>query len=147
MRDAITKGGIALRLLANRWVSALSAITVLMAALVWGALQPWTANHFGYALPGKQGLPSYVYAQGRRYHAVQSCANVSTSPCEPGALQCWTTAQLRSRGEWPLRPAGAILTLFGAPRPLLRNAAAINAPYLVANGGDCYVEYALEGGP
>lgn len=132
---------------ARRWAAIVITIAIILTVLVWGALQQRTANHFGYALPEKNGLPAYVYANGRRYHAAQDCANNPTSACGQGAFQCWTAERLRSQGEWPLRPAGAMFTLFGAPRPLLRRDTAIDAPYLVANGADCYVEYSLEGGP
>lgn len=138
-----------MRQLTRGWAPAGIAIAVVAIILVWGALQPWTSNRFGYALPGKSGLPAYVYAQGRRYHSTQVCANDPTNPCEQGVLQCLTEANLRSQGEWPLISVGTMFTLFGAPHPLLRNArnAAVNAPYIVATGADCYVEYSLEGSP
>lgn len=138
-----------MRALARGWVSVGIAIAVVAIILLWGALQPWALNHFGYAAPGKRGLPAYVYAQGRRYHATQVCANDPANPCAQGALHCLTEANLRSQGEWPLISGGNMFTLFGAPHPLLRSArnAAISAPYIVAIGADCYVEYSLEGSP
>lgn len=47
---------------------------LIMATGFWGAFQPRVANHFSYALPGKDGLPTYIYANGRRYQSLQVCA-------------------------------------------------------------------------
>jgi hypothetical protein len=122
---------------------------LLVAAGVWGAFQPWTANHFGYALPGKDGLPAYIYTSDRRYMSVQVCAGADW--CQRERLQlliprCYTQADLQALRLWPLVQVRTMLTLFGAPQPIY---AAPNDTFgfVMADGPNCYVTYTLEGGP
>jgi hypothetical protein len=142
--------------LRNRWVRlglALGILAVILGGLLWGAFQPWTANHFGYALPGKDGLPTYIFAQGRRYHSLQVCAGADWCQRDreqQGIPRCYTAADLQDRfHEWPLAQVDTMFTLFGAPQPILqRNAGdeGLTTPYIMADGPDCYVTYSLEGG-
>jgi hypothetical protein len=134
-----------------RWW-ALVVVVMLLAGGVWGASQPWTANHFGYSLVGRDGLPTYVYVYGRRYHSSQVCAGAGWCQADMeryGISRCWTQADLVTGHEWPLEKFGSMFTLFGAPRDLLRPVgdAGIPAPVMIADGPDCYVVYSLEGGP
>jgi hypothetical protein len=133
-----------------RWALAL-VVALLLIALGWGASQPWTANHFGYALAGRDGLPAYLYSNGRRYHSIQVCAGAAWCQANrhQGVPRCWTQADLSGRGEWPLATVGTMFTLFGGQRTLLRTGGSqhSNAPFIIADGPDCYVEYSLEGGP
>ena len=78
------------------------------------AFQPRVANHFGYALPGKDGLPTYIYANGRRYQSLQVCAGADW--CQQDRLQaliprCYTQADLQALHIWPLKPVSTMFTL------------------------------------
>ena len=78
---------------------------LIVAAGVWVAFQPRVANHFSYALPGKDGLPTYIYAHGRRYQSLQVCAGDDW--CQRDRLQqliprCYTHTDLRAMHMWPL---------------------------------------------
>lgn len=143
--------------LRNRWVAlglALGILALMAGGLTWGALQPWTANHFGYALPGKDGLPTYIFARGRRYHSPQVCAGADWCKAQYGnypvpITRCVPQADLMDRHIWPLAQVGTLFTLFGASRPILspNGSIGVTAPLVIADGPDCYVEYGLEGGP
>jgi hypothetical protein len=110
------------------------------------------ANHFSYALPGKDGLPTYIYANGRRYHSLQVCAGDDW--CERARLQqliprCYTQANLQTMHMWPLVRVSTMLTLFGEPQPILspQGESGVMQSFVMADGPDCYVTYGLEGGP
>jgi hypothetical protein len=142
--------------LRNRWVRlglALGALLLVLGSLVWGAFQPWTANHFGYALSGKDGLPSYIFARGRRYQSLQVCAGADWCQRDheqQGIPRCYDQAFLQSHQSWPLVKYGEMFTLFGAPQPIFVHTgsiAGLTAPFIMADGSDCYVVYSLEGGP
>jgi len=134
------------------WVVALLALAFIMAAGVWGAFQPRVANHFSYALPGKDGLPTYIYANGRRYESRQVCAGDEW--CQRNRPQdliprCYTQDDLKTLKMWPLAQMSTMFTLFGAPQPILAPTgdSGLTRPFVMADGPNCYVAYALEGGP
>ena len=119
---------------------------------VTAAFQPRVANHFGYALPGKDGLPTYIYANGRRYQSLQVCAGADW--CQQDRLQaliprCYTQADLQALHIWPLKPVSTMFTLFGAPQSILAPTGPdrLTRPFVMADGPNCYVTYSLEGGP
>jgi hypothetical protein len=128
-------------------------IVLVLAGAIWTALQPRTANHFGYALPGKDGLPTYIYANGRRYHSAQVCAGADWCQQErarQGIPRCYTQADLQGRLRlWPLVHVGDMFTLFGAPRAILARAGdqGLRLAFTIADAPGCYVTYTLEGGP
>lgn len=139
------------RRIPRRLVFALAAL-LIVAAGVWVAFQPRVANHFSYALPGRDGLPTYIYAHGRRYQSLQVCAGDDW--CQRDRLQqliprCYTQADLRAMHMWPLVQVSTMLTLFGAPQPILspQGESGVMQSFVMADGPDCYVTYALEGGP
>jgi hypothetical protein len=131
------------------WAVALGVALLVALGLGVAAFQPWTANHFGYALPGRDGLPYRIAHGGRSYATRQVCAGAGWCRTAPGAERCVSAAELARRGAWPLVPAGSLPTLFGAARPILTpsGAAGFTAPLVIPDGADCYVEYSLEGGP
>jgi hypothetical protein len=139
----------------KRWalaLVALVALALLLGAFTLGAAQPWTANHFGYALAGRDGLPTYVFARGRGYQSAQACAGADWCAADRARLnipRCWTQADLSSHHAWPLEPVATMFTLFGAPRTLLQPVgdSDVTAPIIIADGPDCYTMYGLEGGP
>jgi len=139
------------RRIPRRLVVALAAL-LIVAAGVWVAFQPRVANHFSYALPGKDGLPTYIYANGRRYHSLQVCAGDDW--CERARLQqliprCYTQANLQTMHMWPLVRVSTMFTLFGAPQQILspQGESGVMQSFVMADGPDCYVTYGLEGGP
>jgi len=141
----------------NRWVRVAVPLGVALLVIgvgIWGALQPAMANHFGYAVPGKDGLPTYLFENGRRYHSLQVCAGAGW--CEQERVQygiprCYTQADLQDRfHEWPLAQVDTMFTLFGGAQPILQRSAGdkgLTTPYYILDGPDCYVAYGLEGGP
>ena len=135
----------------GRFVFALAAL-LIVAAGVWAAFQPRVANHFSYSPPRRDGLPTYIYAHGRRYQSLQVCAGDDW--CQRDRLQqliprCYTQADLRAIHLWPLIQVSTMLTLFGAPQPILspQGESGVMQSFVMADGPDCYVSYALEGGP
>jgi hypothetical protein len=134
-------------------IIAVCALILVLAGTIWGALQPWSANHFGYALPGNDGLPAYIFANGRRYATLQVCAGADwcgQQRAQQGIPRCYTQADLREQLRlWPLANVAEMFTLFGPPHPILAPAGdhGLTVPFVVADGADCYVIYGLEGGP
>lgn len=133
----------------RRWrrLLLIEAIVTLLVVAGIVAFNPWTANHFGYALPGADGLPSRIHFGGRDYSAAGYCAGADW--CQGQARTCWSEAKMRSANIWPLAQVGQIPALFA------RSYAIVNAPVsagltttlLFVPVGSCYVVYALEGGP
>ncbi|HET8906287.1 MAG TPA: hypothetical protein VFN11_04915 [Ktedonobacterales bacterium] len=130
------------------------ALPLVVAVTVVGtaAFQPRVANHFGYALAGRDGLPSYIYANGRRYQSFQVCAGADW--CQQDRLQqliprCYTQANLQTMHLWPLRQVSWMFTLIGAPQPIMSpvGESGVTRAFVMADGPDCYVTYTLEGGP
>ncbi|MFT7872008.1 MULTISPECIES: hypothetical protein [Amycolatopsis] len=115
-----------------------AVVVVLLAA--GAAFLPWTANHFGYALPGDDGLPYRIHHAGRDYHSSATCAGAGwceTAPCVP-------------RDEPSLTQVGEVATLFGAAHPVFTTRPVPEGTpltVLVRAGPGCFVGYALMGGP
>jgi len=105
-----------------------AVVVVLLAA--GAAFLPWTANHFGYALPGDGGLPSRIHHDGRDYRS-------GTSSC--------TAAD-----EASLTRVGEVSTLFGPAHPVFTTRPVPEGTpltVLVRDSPGCFVRYALLGGP
>jgi hypothetical protein len=139
------------RVLKRRWAVALGAAVVLaLVALGVAAFQPWTANHFGYALPGPHGLPYRVHVLGRNYENLSQCAGAGWCAGVAPESTCWSRAKLSQEGMWPLAQVGTIVTLFGQSRPVLSPpipAGMTSTLMFVPHTGDCYLVFVLEGGP
>lgn len=138
----------------RKWAAlALGIVAVLVVGAGVAAFQPRAANHFGYALPGKNGLPTYVFENGRRYASAQVCAGADWCKQERVALgtpRCYTRADLQNKyHEWPLVRVDSMVTLFGPPHDILTRTGdrGVIEPYIVSDGPNCYVMYSLEGGP
>lgn len=135
------------------WLVPLLVVVLLtLTAGVTAAFQPRVANHFSYALPGRDGLPTYIYANGRRYQSLQVCAGADW--CAQDRLQqliprCYTQANLEALHIWPLARVSSMFTLFGAPQPIMAPTGerGLTTPFVMNDGPDCYVVYSLEGGP
>ncbi|KDN22999.1 hypothetical protein DV20_06635 [Amycolatopsis rifamycinica] len=105
------------------------ALVVVLLAAGGAAFLPWTADHFGYALPGDGGLPSRIHHAGRDYRGAATCVGGD---------------------EQALTQVGEVGTLFGAAHPVFTTRPVPEEPpltLLVRDGPDCFVGYALLGGP
>ncbi|MGH2516973.1 MAG: hypothetical protein ACRDHP_15075 [Ktedonobacterales bacterium] len=133
----------------RRWrrLLVIEGIVTLLVAAGIVAFNPWTANHFGYALPGADGLPSRIHYGGRDYSAPGYCAGADW--CQGQPRTCWSAATMRSYHYWPLAQVGQILALFGRPYPIMNSAIfpGLTSTLVFVPTGSCYVVYALEGGP
>ncbi len=140
-----------LRRIPRRLALLLAGLLIVVAG-PWVAFQPRVANHFSYALPGRNGLPTYLYAHGRRYQSPQVCAGDDW--CQRDQLRqliprCYAEADLQAVHLWPLVRVSTMLTLFGAPQPILspQGESGVMQAFVMADGPNCYVTYGLEGGP
>ncbi|MEU0793217.1 hypothetical protein ABZ342_24350 [Amycolatopsis sp. NPDC005961] len=127
--------------------AALVALVMVLLVLAAGgfAFLPWTANHFGYALPGDRGLPYRIHHAGRDYRSYTTCAGAGWCHDEP---YCVPSARLG--GEVALAQVDEVDTWFGAAHPVfVAGPAPDGAPMsvVVRAGPDCYVGYSMMGGP
>lgn len=132
----------------------LAAVALLsLGALIGGAFLPWSANHFGYALPNSNGLPYRVHYNNRDYHSVRTCAGAAW--CEKASDSatmpyCVSRAALDARNA-SLVHVDDVPTLFGPSHGVFITSAAkpnqTALDLLVEDHDDCYVPYALMGGP
>lgn len=129
-----------------RWALMAGIIALALAGLSVGAFQPWTANHFGYALPGPRGLPSRIHHGSRDYHASGMCAGADWCQDDPSST-CLSSAQARQTGWWPLQQVGTLYTLAGPWYPITAIDGAPGTLLFVRLNDDCYIVYELEGGP
>ncbi|HEY7348519.1 MAG TPA: hypothetical protein VH599_09420 [Ktedonobacterales bacterium] len=120
-------------------------VGVILAALGWGAFQPWAANHFGYALPGPDRLPNRISYNGRYYGNPNECAGDTW--CQPSDKSCATKQQLVELRLWPLKQVGVIPTLFGPPHPIFAPPDSGQTFLLVLDDANCYLIYGLMDGP
>jgi hypothetical protein len=127
-------------------VAVVALVVVLLAAGGWVVL-PWTANHFGYALPGADGLPYRIHHAGRDYHSDMTCAGAGW--CATGKPPCVPPARFGG-DETSLIQVDEVSTVFGAAhavfviRPV---PAGTPLTVLVRADPGCFVGYALMGGP
>lgn len=138
-------------------------IATITSGLVFGmalitVFQPWTANHFGYALPGKGKLPYRVHTENRSYDNVWMCAGADwcvthSGPgycttgdiCQRPANLCTDQSTLQQRHELPLQRIGTIWTMFGPPHSMF--AGNHDGSIFVEDTPGCYIPYSLNGGP
>ncbi len=118
------------------------------------AFQPWTANHFGYALPGHDGLPYRISHGERSYATRQVCAGADwcrqyQSTYDVVPPRCMTQADLSRMNMWPLTQTGWVPALLGPWYPIMTPAPpyGMSSVLIVPDGSDCYVVYSIEGGP
>jgi hypothetical protein len=136
-----------------RWAIAGGIVALALVGLGVAAFQPWTANHFGYGLPGPRGLPYRIAYGGRDFSNPGMCAGADwcQHPTPPNAGNCRTQADLMGAGWWPLHQVGTVSTLVGPPYPYYSIGSSGASPggllLFVRLTSDCYIGYALEGGP
>src|SRR5947209_8064546 len=98
-------------------------VLAIVICFLWLGL-PWMANHFGFALPGKGGLPYRVttYA-GRAYISHTTCAYADW--CQSASADtgldpvCRKEEDIKQSSAWPLVQVGKISTLFSSPYALM----------------------------
>jgi hypothetical protein len=124
---------------------------LLVALTVLTALQPSLANHFGFALPGKDGLPYRIVLGGRDYSTYQVCAYASWCAQDRERFdvpRCYDGRWLRSHVPGQLIQVATIWTLLGAFYAVLSPPnRGVTTPLIVSDGNDCFIIYGLEGGP
>ena len=114
---------------------AVVAVCIIAGTLLVGvaAFNPRVASHFGYAVPGANGLPLVITVSNRQYSTSHSC---------------WSQRYLTQEGMWPLHAVGTIPTLFGPAHTVLSPpTGALVSTLVFTPAGNCYDVYALEGGP
>jgi hypothetical protein len=133
-----------------------AGVLAVVICFLWLGL-PWVANHFGFALPGKGGLPYRVtsYA-GRAYTSQRTCAYAgwcqSTSPSTRTDPLCQREEDIKQSRVWPLVQIGTVSTLFGPSYALMAPQSTVSSkltPTVIYAAIDtsCYVSYGLSGGP
>jgi hypothetical protein len=134
-------------------------LVALIAAAGWAAFQPWTANHFGYALPIKNGLPCRLQYSGRAYENLEQCGGTERTAWMvwyearhpgPSGGACQTPAELRRELSWPLREVQQIFTLLGPSHDVLvvkGVPAGMTSTVIFVRDGPCFRPYELLGGP
>ena len=134
-----------------RVVAALISLIVLLgvAFFAWTVALPWSANHYGFALPGGvDGMPFRIHYNGRSYATHGLCARAGWCDGELNAEITKNTLQYQ--GEWPLAQVTSLSTLFGAARPVFTHTppqGMTTMALYIPDGPDRYVAYTLEGGP
>lgn len=109
---------------------------------------PWAANHYGFALPGRDGLPYRIHHAGRDYATQGVCAHADW--CASQQSVCSSQTQLAAENFWPLHAVGQVNTLLGPSYPVLVPngiPAGMTTTLLFVRYQGCYQVYALEGGP
>ncbi len=127
--------------------AAVVAVVVVLLAAGGFAFLPWTANHFGYALPGADGLPYRIHHAGRDYHTNATCAGAGW--CAADQPPCVPPARFGG-DETSLTQVDEVSTLFGPPHAVfLTRPVPAGTPFtiLVRARPGCFVGYALMGGP
>lgn len=127
----------------------------------WLAFQPRVANHFGYALPVRDGLPCRLHYRGRDYENDEQCGGMDRGAWSvwyaahhhvPSGGPCQQPATLRGIRDWPLHEIASISTLLGPSHPVLVSsrdgpASGFTTMVLYVEDAGCYRPYALLGGP
>ena len=138
--------------------------SLLISVLIFGINAigglPEIANHFGFALPGDDGLPFRISYLNRDFISPITCAgadwckNGNPSAFVDGASHplCHRKQDLQKNNEWPLMQVGSVSTMPpGSPYPIMvaqsdyqRDDGKVTTVY-VLKSNDCYVSYGLSG--
>jgi hypothetical protein len=136
---------------APRLVAGFALLLVLLGVVffTWTVALPWSANHFGFALPGgMDGMPYRIHYNGRSYATHGLCARAGW--CDGELRADITRDTLQSQGEWPLAQVTSVSTFLGTAHPVLTHmppAGMTTMMLYVPDGSNRYVAYTLEGGP
>ncbi|MFK0249322.1 hypothetical protein ACIQUM_31885 [Amycolatopsis azurea] len=135
------------------------AVLVVLAALCGAPFLPKVANRFGYALPGDRGLPYKIHYNGRDYRSGATCAGArwcedEKTPEQRARPYCKPRAELRpgsGDSDPGLVRVDEVFTLFGPSHPVftvgVAPAGTTFTTIVVEASTDCYLTYALMGGP
>lgn len=135
------------------------AVLVVLGALCGAAFIPKVANHFGYALPGEKGLPYQVNYNGRDYRNDLTCAGAQwcedeKTPEQRTRQYCTPRAGLgleEGNGGTGLVKVDDVFTMFGPSHPVFTAGVLPGGQtvtrVIVEASKDCYLTYALVGGP
>lgn len=114
-----------------RRLALVGALVVIALALgVVAALQPVTADHFGYALAGSRGLPGHFTYQGVTYSNAGLCAGGAS--CQSVKAERWSLEMFGATTPFPLRQVASVPTLFGAAHAIYEP---VNDPSMLGAGG------------
>jgi hypothetical protein len=139
-------------------VAAALVLLLLCVLIAWLVFQPGVANHFGYALPVRNGLPCRISVSDRDFDNNEQCGGMNRGSwiawydarhhVTPGGA-CETKAQLHGENDLPLRLVGGIATLFGTSHAILspQPGHGLGAPtVLFVEDNGCFRPYSLSGG-
>lgn len=137
----------------GRIVVALVLLVVLLgvAFFAWMVALPWSANHFGFALPGgTDGLPYRIHYNGRSFATRGHCARAGWCDTFIDKAFTYTTRNaIQSHGEWPLAQVTAVSRFLGSPYPVLSHTPKGITPFFlyIPDGPDRYIQYTIQGSP
>ncbi len=138
---------------ALRIVAAMITLVVLAAVAVfaWTVALPWSANHYGFALPGgTDGLPYRIHYNGRSYATRGHCARAGWCDTDIDKAFAYISRDtVQSHGEWPLTQVTTVSTFLGSSYPVLTHtppAGTTTAFLYIPDGPDRYIPYTIEGG-
>ena len=125
----------------------IGVLVLLLIGVGWGAFQPWTANHFSYALPGQDRLPYRISYAGHDYSNSHECAGADW--CRPDSSRCLPWQQVVDQSIGPVAQVGSVPTLFGSSHPVFAppTGGLIVMVVYVLESANCYLVYTIEGGP
>jgi hypothetical protein len=127
---------------------AFGSIVLVVFLAAGSAFLPRLANHFGFALPIADGLPYRVFYLDRAYSSSDHmCAGAGWCRPQPS---CSSLSELNEKGYSPLTQIGTVHTLFGPDHPIVTGRTIQDSPptiVWVSYSRDCYLTYALMGGP
>ncbi|WP_409495702.1 hypothetical protein [Amycolatopsis sp. cmx-11-12] len=138
----------------RRVVTVSIVVLVVLGALCGASFIPKVANHFGYALPGEEGLPYRVHYNGRDYRNNLTCAGAQWCAGErTPEPYCTPRAGLdlgEGNRETGLVKVDDVFTMFGPSHPVFTAGVPqgeVVTRVIVEAFNDCYLIYGLMGGP
>lgn len=137
----------------RRIVVALVTLVVLAAVafFAWTVALPWSANHYGFALPGgTDGLPYRIHYNGRSFATRGHCARAGWCDTLIDKAFVYTTRDtVQSNGEWPLTQVTGVSTFLGSSYSVLSHTPKGTTPFFlyVPDGPDRYIQYTIQGSP
>ncbi|MER6663976.1 hypothetical protein ABT256_05475 [Amycolatopsis japonica] len=134
-------------------------VLVMLGALGAAALNSKVANGIGYALPGESGLPYRIQYNGREYRSDVTCAGAgwceddrtSDQRARPYCTSRDGLDLVKGNSGTGLVEVDEVFTLFGPSHPVFTagplRPGETATTVIVEASADCYLTYALMGGP
>lgn len=138
---------------ALRIIAAVISLVVLaaIALFAWTVALPWSANHYGFALPGgTDGLPYRIHYNGRSYATLGHCARAGWCDTNNDRIFAYITKDtVQSRGDWPLTQVTSVSTLLGSSYPVFSHIPPGKPTFFlyIPDGPNRYVPYTIQGSP